>query len=190
MRSGSLIATLTATLALGGCGVLGGGSGNSDASEATPLSELEVGTEAAPRGYEQLGRYSGDVRTRCVTAGDREEAFERALERMREQASADGATYLRVLGTGSLEDRGVCDDDVFRITGLGFRAGGDAPAPTASGDRTGEEGNDAATRSGDGEQAGPSLTERLEEIETLRERGLIDAEEYEALRERVLERAY
>ncbi|PWG62032.1 SHOCT domain-containing protein [Sediminicurvatus halobius] len=186
----SLFAGTAATLLLGGCSLLGGGSGDADGPvEATPLTELEVGAGAPPRGSEQLGRYTRTVNARCTSQNERNQAFEEALERLRRAASEDGATYLRVLGTGPLETRGFCDEDIFRLTGLGYRPGLRADS---GGGASSEPADDTSSSEGAGRTTTQrdSLTARLEEIEALRERGLITADEYEQLRERVLDQAY
>lgn len=185
----SLFAGTAVTLLLGGCSLLGGGIGDAPRpADATPLSALEVGTRTAPRGSEQLGRYTRTVDTRCTSQRERSQAFEEALAGLRREASEDGATYLRVLGTGPLETRGFCDDDTFRLSGLGYRPGLAAESAASAG---GEPAAGTGSR-GTVDRSTPrdSLTARLEEIEALRERGLITADEYEQLRERVLDQAY
>lgn len=171
---------VTAALA-GGCGVLPGGG----ASQQTAAGEVRIGTAPAPRGSEQVGRYTENVRSTCASALAERAAFDRALAGLRERAAADGVSYLRVLGTGELEERGRCDEDFFRLSGIGYRDAPEAAGPPARDGGSG--GTGAVTAPPD--RAG-ALTERLQELETLRERGLISAEEYRELRERVLDQAY
>lgn len=161
------------------------GSGSDGASQQAAAGGVRIGTEPAARGSEQVGRYTENVRTTCASALAEREAFDKALARLRERAGADGVSYLRVLGTGELEERGRCDEDFFRLSGIGYR---DAPeaagTPARDGDRGGAEAVSAPQ-----DRAG-ALTERLQELETLHERGLITAEEYRELRKRVLDQAY
>ena len=200
--------TLLAGL-LAGCSSLSpesfGFGGNRE--EGDPES-VEVGTEDPPSELERIGRYQGNVPSQCATRAERGRVLESALNKMRTRAARAGATYMRVLGTGPLEERGECFDGFFRITGVAYGPE-DAAEETArdeSRDRSADEGSDRdEARDSGGEQdtrrdadairsapdaSRDSLTSRLEEIETLRERRLLSQEEYEQLRDRVLDAAY
>lgn len=172
------------SLTLTACGMMPGN--NAANAEAEPPEEitapaaetlstpgLTVSTDDPETFSRQVGRYTTYARTDCNSDRERRAAFNETLEKLRANAVEDGADYLRVLGTGSLESRGLCHNDMFQLTGVAFRE-----ENIPQGGMTG------------GQSSTDSLTARLEELDALLERGLLSDSEYEQLRERVLNEAY
>ena len=150
-----------------------------DASPNSPdaaerVRTMEVSTEVPQVGARQTGRHRGMARTDCNDDNDVQAAYSRALEDLRIKAANDGADCLRVLGSGPLDERGFCTDDYYRLNGVGFLV-----LNQNAGMTEGSNGNSV-----------DSLTGRLEELDSLRSRGLITDGEYEQLREQVLNDAY
>ncbi len=170
---------LASSLALSACSSLPDiipGSSESAAESAAPQSfeGLEVGIDPASSYSRQVGRYTAYARTNCALERDRREAFTLTLNKLKADAVSDGADYLRVLGTGPLNNRGLCSNDNFQLTGIAMKR---EAIPQSNGASNGGSVTD-------------SLTARLQELDALRERGLISDNEYQQLRERVLNDAY
>ncbi|AGY91488.1 hypothetical protein SPICUR_02370 [Spiribacter curvatus] len=181
---------LAACLSLTACGMI---PGNTDSDTATssdssePVSgfidtlstpALTVGTSAPDSGYRKVDQLTRYAQVNCNIASERDAGVEEIATRLRDEAADTDADYLRILGTGSLYSRGICDERQLQMTGATYRryqASGDTAAPA---DDTGS----APTTD--------SLSSRLEELDGLRDRGLLDQAEYEQLRERVLDEAY
>lgn len=183
-----LIPTTTALL-LAGCSVslpdLGGGdtdrargmfAATPDSDAAAERAEnMALSTEVPEAGALETGRHRGIARTNCNSDDGLEAGYENALEDLRIKAANDGADYLRVRGSGPIESRGFCDEDYYRVDGVGYRT----DVADGSDGNGGRQGSNA-----------DSLTSRLEELEALRERDLISEDEYERLRERVMDEPY
>lgn len=185
MTARQLLILLVCASTLTACGMMPGGDSDPEAAGSTapaepaePVSsnrfpELTVGTSTPDTFSRQLGRYTTYARTDCNNDRDQRAAFVETLDKLKGNAVEDGADYLRVLGTGELESRGLCHNDMFQLTGVAFR------------EETLPQGGSAG-----GGSNTDSLTSRLEELDTLRDRGLISDNEYQQLRERVLNEAY
>lgn len=171
------------SLTLTACGMMPGNSGNAateppeevvqPAAETINTAGLTVSVDDPETFSRQVGRYTTYARTDCNSDRERRAAFDETLEKLRTNAVEDGADYLRVLGTGALETRGLCHNDMFQLTGVAFR-----------------EENIPQGMAGGGQGSTDSLTARLEELDALLERGLISDSEHQQLRERVLNEAY
>jgi len=182
-----LLLVATSGLFLSACGLMPSGS-SEPASSAAPTSPsdtqaavdnypgIEVITSSPERFSRQLGRYTVYERTSCNRDSERREAFAATLQKLQAKAADDGADTVRVLGTGALESRGLCNNDMFQLTGVAFR-------------EENIQQNQASGGAGSGPQT-DSLTARLEELDSLQERGLISESEYQQLREQVLNDAY
>ncbi len=186
MKLRHLILMAASSLTLTACGMM---PGSNDAASTEPPAEpaeisaeavstagLTVGTDDPESLSRQIGRYTTYARTDCNSDRARRAAFMETLEKLKANALDDGADYLRVLGTGGLETRGLCHNDMFQLTGVAFR---EEVFPQGM-----MMGNGGAQMTTD------SLTSRLEELDALRERGLLTDGEYQQLRDRVLNEAY
>ena len=150
-----------------------------DSPEAAERAEnMTIGTELPEGNAIDTGRARGVGRGDCRTPSGLEEGYDNALRDLRIKVANDGADYLQILGRGPIGERGMCDEGYYRIDGRGFRTQGFADSTTAG------------SASGNAGRSADSLTSRLEELEALRERGLITEQEYEQLRERVLSDPY
>lgn len=176
---------VASSLTLTACGMMPGNDRDSAAEEpaaamtessasAVTTAGLTVGVDDPEAFSRQVGRYTTYARTDCNSNRERRAAFAETLAKLQDNASNDGADYLRVLGTGALETRGLCHNDMFQLTGVAFR---EENLPQGNG-------GGSTTASTD------SLTTRLEELDTLLERGLISDTEHAQLRDRVLNEAY
>lgn len=188
MAARAWLIPITTTFLLAGCGIsmpeLGslGGDGSrgifaaqpDSSAAATRAENMEISTEVPEVGARETGQRRGIARANCASDDGLETGYENALEDLRIKVANDGADYLRVRGSGDIESRGFCDENYYRIDGVGFRT------------------DVANARSTDGNTASgaDSLTARLEELEALRERDLITEEEYDRLRERVMNEPY
>ena len=182
---------LAACLGLGACSMLPGNTDGdaaapTDRGESTPAFIETLGTPAltvgldAPGGeFRKVDQFTRYARVNCNISSKREAGVETIVERLRDQAAAADADYLRVLGTGPLYNRGICNERQLQLSGAIYRRD-QMPAGTAA---TGSGGSAAPA-------ATDSLSSRLEELEGLRDRGLLNQNEYEQLRERVLDEAY
>mgnify|MGYP000686228425 CR=1 FL=1 len=181
-----------ASLALTACGMM---PGNTDTSAEAPAESpaqagsvftetlstpaLTVSTEPPGNDYYTLGQFTRYSRADCGIGMGRDAAVQEATRKLRDEAVSRDADYLYILGTGDLYERGMCDERMFQLTGKAFVKR--APAPAA-----GDNGGMGASAGG----ATDSLTARLEELDALLERGLINQSEYDQLREQVLDEAY
>ncbi len=185
MSTPKLLLVAIAGLFLTACGLMpNSGSTAADNTESAATSQaepvgnrfpgVEVITSSPEQFSRQLGRYTVYERTSCNRESERREAFAATLEKLQAKAADDGADAVRVLGTGALESRGLCNNDMFQLTGVAFR----------------EENIQPNTATNSGANSADSLTTRLEELDSLRTRGLITDSEYQQLREQVLNDAY
>ncbi|KAF0286008.1 hypothetical protein BA899_05480 [Spiribacter sp. SSL99] len=115
--------------------------------------------------------HRGIASAQCNIQSSRRAAEKEARTVLMQRAKNNGADYIWVDGTGDISERGFCTNGFYRIIGEGF----------AEFESRGSENTAPAT---------DSLAGRLEELEALRDRGLINQNEYEQLRERVLDEAY
>ncbi len=181
---------LAASLALSACGMMPGNTGNEVEAAAEATAEagtafteslsspsLIVSTEAPGNDYVSLGQFTRYSRADCDIPSGRHSAVEETVRKLRDEAVKRDADYLYILGTGDVFDRGMCDERMFQLTGKAFA------------ERTPTSGGNAATDGGMGGTT-DSLTSRLEELDALLERGLINQSEYDQLREQVLDEAY
>ena len=185
------LSILAASLALTACSVIPGidnSAGDEPATEPTPTAGTEftgmlsdasliVSTEAPGNDYRTLGQFTRYSEVDCNIRSARAGAVEETARKLRDEAVARDADYLYILGTGDLYQRGMCDERMYQLTGKAFVER--APANTAAG----------GSAAGAGSSA-DSLTARLEELDALLERGLINQSEYDQLREQVLDEAY
>mgnify|MGYP006914290817 CR=1 FL=1 len=132
MIARKLLLVATSGLFLSACGLMPSGSSEPPSSaEATSPSDtqaavdnypgIEVITSSPERFSRQLGRYTVYERTSCNRDSERREAFAATLQKLQAKAAEDGADTVRVLGTGALESRGLCNNDMFQLTGVAFR---------------------------------------------------------------------
>lgn len=172
------IATLAALITIAGCTTVSDvvlpeaetdSSTNPDSS--TTEQGVELGTEPPTFNARSTGSHRGIAKAECNIDQDLETARREAEQLLRRRAAAAGADYVHVSGSGPLDARGFCVDGYLRIDGEGFAR--QAPVKRDTADNTAD-----------------SLSGRLEELEALRERGLLNQNEYEQLRERVLDEAY
>ncbi|QGM21208.1 hypothetical protein GJ672_02245 [Spiribacter sp. 2438] len=182
------LALIVPSLLLAGCAGsgpdLGTNIGGLYLFSASPASEeaarraeqMEIGVELPAGDAIDTGRRRGIASADCRRDEGRQAGYEEALQELTIKVANDGADYLQVLGNGPLESRGSCRDGYYRLNGRGFRTADAGPATSAD---TGEPADAAAPEPG-------SLTARLEEIEALRDRGLINRDEYEQLRQHIL----
>ncbi len=176
----TVITYCASLLLLTGCGAnldlstanLGLGASGSPQAAPTAASEVVIGTEPPDFDARSTGRHRGIARANCNSNSSVEEARQEALELLRRRAANNGADYIRLTGSGSIDERGSCLDGFFRLDGVGF-----AELTT--------------TRQADsGMSPADTLTARLEELDALLERGLINQSEYDQLRQQVLDEAY
>lgn len=144
------------------------------AAAAERLEKMESGTDVPAVNALETGRHRGIAKANCGSEDGLVAGYGDALKELRIKAANGGADYLRIRGTGPIESRGFCDEGYYRLDGTGYRIAaqansGDKPASVTNAD---------------------TLTERLEELEVLRERGLITNDEYVQLRQRVISEAY
>jgi len=149
----------------------------------TNLSELTRGDEGkvttdvvlaeTPPDFDarSTGMHRGIASARCNIQSSRKDAEQKAQTILMQRAEANGADYVWIDGAGDIADRGFCVNGFYRIVGEGF----------AKLESNSSENSASLT---------DSLAGRLEELEALRDRGLINQNEYEQLRERVLDEAY
>lgn len=182
-----LITALPLTLLVTACStgpVLDSGDGEvTDTARDAP----ELATEDPGTGFERMGTKTGFADGNCQ--GPRADATRSsALDSLRERASASGADYVKVVGSGPMDERGMCANDVFRVSGVtyGRAASSEEGAPEAEPDTGGA----SAARTATPEGASESTADKLEELENLREEDLISDDEYERLREQVLDEAF
>lgn len=172
---------IIAGVLLVGCSAVGGGSaapqtrgvGDALQNEVTH-AKIAVITDSPDQNAQRRGRYTVFERVNCTDPRQLEAAFSASVDKLRAEALADSADMLRVLGTGDLRSRGLCNDSRFQLTGVAF---------SESAVVNGRESGGVFTQA-------DSLTSRLEELEALRDRNLITSREYEQLRSRVLESAF
>ncbi|RZU99033.1 SHOCT domain-containing protein [Spiribacter vilamensis] len=162
-----------ATLFLAGCSGMGSltSTDQADGEADRPPVEVELATEPPEFNARSTGQHRGIAMAECNTGIGLADARQEARDVLKRRAASNGADYVRVQGSGDLEDRGFCRDGYYRVIGDGF-ARLSEPARAATPDTT------------------DSLSSRLEELEGLRDRGLLNQNEYEQLRERVLDEAY
>lgn len=149
------------------------GGGRIVNAESVDPSSVVVSTDLPELTAQQTGLYNSARAANCRTVPGRQAAFDAALNELRDKAAQDGADHLRINGIGPLEERGDCSMQVFRMNGTGYAHLPDTPEAAAS----------AASIE-------DSLTTRLEEIDALLDRGLINREEHDDLRQRILDQAY
>ena len=179
-----------ASLALSACGMIPGNpvtaveeSAEAAADEGTAVTEslstpsLIVSTESPGNDYLSLGQFTRYSRADCDIPSGRHGAVEETVRKLRDEAVARDADYLYILGTGDLFERGMCSERMFQLTGKAFVE----RMPASSGNGAGGGSAGAST---------DSLTARLEELDALLERGLINQSEYDQLRQQVLDEAY
>ncbi|GEM_PF-1095716 len=188
---------LAACLSLGACSMLPGiGDGESaspaeaEAEASAPSAgdefvssvstpELTVSTQAPGNEFRQVDQFTRYARVNCNISSQRAAGLETIVRKLRDEAAAGNADYLRIVGAGPLYNRGICDEYQLQLSGTAYQRG--AGGQTGSGQVDSSAGTAPAT---------DSLAGRLEELEALRDRGLINQNEYEQLRERVLDEAY
>lgn len=178
MSSRFLFGSLVILFTVSGCSVIVGDQQSDPAPSLTASSVEEpenngvkLGTEPPEFNARSTGNHRGIAQASCNINRSLDAARDEALSLLRKRAASNGADYVRVSGSGDLMDRGFCVDGYLRIDGEGFVE----LKNTGTSDRG---------------QAVDSLSSRLEELEGLRDRGLLDQAEYEQLRERVLDEAY
>ncbi|MFO8008487.1 MAG: SHOCT domain-containing protein [Candidatus Brocadiia bacterium] len=160
--------------------------GSDGESRGSTEDTVELASEGPGSGFERTGTKTGFADGNCQ--GPRADAArEAALTSLRERASASGADYVKVVGSGPMEERGMCANDVFRVSGVTYKR-------AESGEEASEAEADAGAASADEptapEGTSESTADKLEELENLREEGLITDDEYERLREQVLDEAF
>jgi hypothetical protein len=185
MHCRALLTVAAASLALGACAVAPRGELLPEAESIRLVAEKPAGR------FEELDRITGYGGPGCGTQSGFDGSRERAFISLRNKAAVRGATHVRVLGTGDLESRGGCIQDQYQVTGIALRAIAAAPenlSPTAPQPPSGESPADAdQTQPGTVEQQPRSTADKLTELIELRERGLISEQEYQQLRDQVLE---
>ncbi|MBS3785722.1 MAG: hypothetical protein KGY57_02825 [Gammaproteobacteria bacterium] len=149
------------------------GSGQVVNAPAVDPGSVVVSADLPELTAQQTGLYNSAREANCRTVPGRQAAFDTAINELRQKAAQDGADHLRINGIGPLEERGNCSMQVFRMNGTGYAHLRDTTEAAA-----------AAPSIED------SLTTRLEEIDTLLDRGLINRTEHEDLRQRILDQAY
>ncbi|AUB77906.1 SHOCT domain-containing protein [Spiribacter roseus] len=184
---------LAACLGLGACSMLPGISDGDPADAAraeaeapsaadgfisrVSTPELTVSTDAPGNEFRQVDQFTRYARVNCNIASQRDAGLETIVRKLRDEAAAGNADYLRIVGAGPFYNRGICDESQLQLSGTAYRRD--------TGGTSGQVGGSAASA-----PATDSLAGRLEELEALRDRGLINQNEYEQLRERVLDEAY
>lgn len=169
-------------------------------SGADPTNPDSVTIADRPPGsdYRSLGKVSGYARGNCKGPQATQQRSE-AVDNLRKRAAADGADYVRVNGSGTIADRGVCTtDDVYRITGTAYTKANktettNPDTAAQSADDSPASKTDNATRSApdnNGDNLEGNTADKLKKLESLRRQGLITEAEYERLRERVLDEAF
>lgn len=130
-----------------------------------------------------------------------ERSLVQARADLRQRAAARGAEHVRVLGVGPLANRGHCQDDAFRVTGVPYVQATDSEASErqTADDQAAETETttqDAGTlpkpdrRPTSSAERSAGTADKLAELEELREKDLISEQEYQRLRERVLDDAF
>ena len=161
-------------------------SGDGEVTD-TAQDAPELAREDPGPGFERMGTKTGFADGNCQ--GPRADTTRSsALDSLRERATASGADYVKVVGSGPMDERGMCANDVFRVSGVtyGRAASSEEGAPEAEPDTGGASAGGTTTPEG----ASESTADKLEELENLREEGLISDDEYERLREQVLDEAF
>lgn len=179
MQCRPFLTLAASTLLVAGCAVAPRG-------ELTPAAEsVRVVAEKPQGNFEDLGRVTGYGGPGCDNPSTFEDSRRRAWISLRNKAAAEGATVVRVVGAGELESRGGCMRDQYQVTGIALRPGTETSAP------------EPASTAGDPAPAAPtaapesrSTADQLSELIELRERGLISEQEYQNLRDQVLENAF
>lgn len=173
-------------LLLAGCatvediGLISAGQGGSDSADGSGAqADVEVIADSPGPAARRLDRYTVFEQASCNNTAEQAAAFDSAVNQLKQSAAADNANIVRVLGTGRLENRGMCNDGTFQLTGLAY-----------SDTETAEQPADQAANSVTTQTETDTVTARLEELEALRDRGLINDNEYEQLRSRVLDEAF
>jgi len=147
--------------------------------ESVSTPELTISTRAPGNEFRRVDQFTRYARVNCNIASQRDAGLEIIVRKLRDEAAAGNADYLRIVGAGPLYNRGICDEHQLQLSGSAYQRDMGGQTGTA----TGKAGGTAAP-------ATDSLSGRLEELEALRDRGLINQNEYEQLRERVLDEAY
>lgn len=185
------LALIVPSLLLAGCAGSGPDFGTNIGGvylfSASPASEeaarraeqMEIGVELPAGDAIDTGRRRGIASADCRRDEGRQAGYDEALQELTIKVANDGADYLQVLGNGPLESRGSCRDGYYRLSGRGFRTGDGESDPRPTMAETDKPAETTPAEPG-------SLTARLEEIETLRDRGLINRDEYEQLRQHIL----
>jgi len=172
------IATLAALITIAGCSTVsdvalpGAGADSTTSTDSSDTaSAVDLGTDPPAFNARSTGSHRGIAKAECNIDRDLKAARREAERVLKTRAAAAGADYVHVSGSGPLDARGFCVDGYLRIDGEGFAR--QAPVEQDAADDTAD-----------------SLSGRLEELEALRERGLLNQNEYQQLRERVLDEAY
>ena len=182
---------LTLTLALLGLG----GCASTSPNRLTAAGEaVEIGTETPDSGSEQLARIAGHGFGQCKrTKSNR--AWRSARAALRNSAAEHGADYVRLLGVGPLEDRGICTDDVARFSGIAYgKNAADGLQDTASEGGPEKADTDSPKATDEGTSAAAAgqrdTASKLRELERLHGEGLISDSEYQRRREQILDAAF
>jgi hypothetical protein len=176
------------------CGTIPGMSSSQAERTAVDPDTVQLTTEHPGTGYRRMSQMTGYAEGECQ--GPRaERSLSQARSDLRERAAASGADYVRVLGVGPLANRGGCQDDTYRVSGVPYVKTDDTPSsdggPSDDADTSSEAASSSSTPEKRSEPAADSSTaDKLAEIEALREKGLISEQEYQRLRERVLDEAF
>jgi len=162
-------------------------AGSSDTQAHDPAAQaVRLTTEKPGNGYQRVARINAYYEAGCQDPRADEHKTE-AFANLRQQAASNGADYVEVVGSGPLEERGVCADDLFRVTGVAYRSPHATEAAAASQSQMPA---DSSTASPSPIDDAASTEAKLHELERLHEEALISDAEYGRLRQRVLEEAF
>jgi len=183
-------AVIPLSLLVAACGILpGAGAADTQAQGPDPES-VEMATDEPGSGYQRLQKFNGYVKGECRSPRAGKLRAE-ALDSLRLQAAKGGADYVHVIGTCPLEERPSCGNEVYRISGVGYRLAGAGDDAADTGSRAGGQGQSGKASQGtNAPERGKSTAAKLRELEALREQDLISEAEYERLRERILDEAF
>lgn len=137
----------------------------------TGATKIRVAKADPPENYEELGPVSGSNGSGCGGYGA-QGSYEGAVTDLKNQAFKIGADFVQIMTVTEPHVRPFCFDNVYRISGNAYRKVGDAPKSTTASPPT-----SAATR---------SATQKLQELQDLRDKKLITADEYEKMRKQIL----
>ncbi len=93
---------------------------NGDAAPSTRTdSKVTMATAAPGVGFQRLQTFMGYAEGECMEPRA-SKRIAQARADLQDRAAAAGADYVRVIGVGSIDQRGLCIDDFFRVTGVGY----------------------------------------------------------------------